>query len=79
MTREPIEAKAARLLLEGRVHIVRVSRGDVGAHVQGDTGTRTVTWTRWGDWHCTCPARGRCSHLIAVRLVTQRPPIPKAR
>jgi hypothetical protein len=32
-----------------------------------------------GGWFCSCPAFGRCAHLIALQLVTVRPPLPPPR
>lgn len=68
-----VQAKADRLLAEGRVrHVDREPRGFT---VDGDTGAYHVSVGRYSTW-CTCPrARGiqpagtECSHgLAAVRL-----------
>ena len=72
MTRETADAKARRLLAEGRVLVTYVS-GDVArARVDGDTGTWEASHDA-GGWHCTCPARGRCSHAAALRMITTAP------
>ena len=71
MTPESVTAKAARLLTEGRVLVVRVDGELADAAVYGDAGTYHVSHDPAG-WRCTCPARGRCSHVAALRLVTTR-------
>lgn len=71
--REGIEVKGRRLLTEGRLNIDRVDGGLVVAHCKGDSGG--IHWLGhdpWkGEWRCTCEARSRCSHLVALQLVTQ--------
>jgi uncharacterized Zn finger protein len=73
---ENARAKGRRLLEEGRLTVERVDasgyvqatcRGDSAAvyHLGFDPGR--------GQWRCTCPARGRCAHLIALQLVTVQP------
>jgi hypothetical protein len=69
MLSEAIEAKAGRLLSEGKVFITWVSPGSVCAKVQGDTGLRQVC-LHSGRWSCSCPAWHGCSHLEAVMWVT---------
>jgi uncharacterized Zn finger protein len=68
MVRENAAAKAKRYLGEGRVILVHVSQGKVSARVRGDGAVWDVTFMN-GQWVCTCPARSRCSHLIATGLV----------
>lgn len=66
-----VSGKSARLLYTGRVHVPDVYR----VIVDGDTGQRTVTWEQ-GEWECDCPGylyRRTCSHVDAVRAVTQPP------
>lgn len=69
MTRENAAAKARRYLTEGRVVLERVDDEHVIAHVRGHATFHTCTHGR-GGWACTCQARGVCSHLLAVGLVT---------
>lgn len=69
MTRESVEDKARRLLVEGRVVVDAVQPGLVVAVVRGSGELYVVSWRR-GGWLCTCPVRGRCSHLLAVQTVT---------
>lgn len=64
--------KAARLLTEGRVLIVRVRLDLAIAIVQGDSNTYDVRYDP-GGWSCSCAAmRPDCSHIDAVRAVTVR-------
>jgi hypothetical protein len=59
-----IEQKAERLLLDRSV----VIKADA-ARVKGDHGEYSVIF-RDGRWWCSCPARKKCSHILAVELVT---------
>jgi uncharacterized Zn finger protein len=68
MTRESAEAKARRYLGEGRLIVLRVVPGAVDATVRGDGQVYEVRY-RTGEWTCTCQARGRCSHKLALGLV----------
>lgn len=68
MPRENAAAKAARYLVAGRVVVTAVSPGRARAVVRGDGRLYRVT-VNGPDWTCTCPARGRCSHQLAVGLV----------
>jgi len=43
------------------------------AQVRGDGEMYTVTGDPAG-WSCTCPARGRCCHQLAVGLVVDLSP-----
>lgn len=69
MARESIHVKACRYLAEGRVVVGLVDRGRVVACVRGSGAIYEVHHDR-DLWWCTCPARGRCAHLLAVQLVT---------
>jgi uncharacterized Zn finger protein len=66
---EAVTDKARRLLADGAVFIRLVQPEIVRASVRGDHGIHTIELER-GRWWCTCEARGDCSHLVAVRLVT---------
>ena len=75
---ESADVKARRLLSEARL-VVRVvgdtSRaGLIVAECRGDSGEiYTLGYDpRKQEWRCSCPAHGRCSHLIALQLVTVR-------
>lgn len=67
-----IAAKAARLLIEGRVHVVQAGHGHPGrAIVTGDHAAYEVV-VDGGRVVCPCPARvTRCSHAAAVALVVE--------
>lgn len=69
MTRESADSKGRRYVMEGRVVITDAGPGYVDASVRGDGALHCVTYRR-GGWSCTCPSRGRCSHLTAVGLCT---------
>lgn len=68
--RENHQSKGRRYLLEGRVCVRHVSREGIRAHVRGQGDRYRVEWTPAAGWSCTCPARSRCAHLVAVQLVT---------
>lgn len=68
MSRESADDKARRYLTEGRVTVVAVAAERVDAIVKGDGALWQVTYRR-GGWHCPCPSRGRCAHLLALGLI----------
>ena len=76
MTRESADVKGRRMLTEGRLTVTRInnsmdSDGVISGRCRGDDGAvYSVRWTLHGGWHCTCPAKGNCSHLVALKLVT---------
>jgi uncharacterized Zn finger protein len=73
--RENARAKAGRLLVEGRIEIVRLDGHGCLALVRGDSGEiRTVRFER-GVWTCDCPALGYCSHAMACALVVVVPAV----
>jgi uncharacterized Zn finger protein len=64
--------KARALLADGHVQILSADESHVAARVRGSTGIYDTAWY-FGQWTCTCAAYGRCSHELAVELVTLRP------
>jgi hypothetical protein len=72
LTRETTLEKAARLLVAGRLRVVEVEHGRVRASCRGDHGAYDLGG-EGGVWSCSCPARGDCSHLRALRLVVDQP------
>lgn len=74
MTRESAESKGRRYLIEGRLVIEAVDHRRVVASVRG-SGEIYATGYSPGGWFCSCPAQGRCSHLVALQLVTVAPPV----
>lgn len=72
---EGAEAKGRRLLTEGRLIVMSVTAsGRVVATCRGDSGEVYDLGydERRGQWRCTCPARSKCAHLVALQLVTVR-------
>ena len=68
MTRESAEAKGRRYLTEGRLVVEAAGPGYFTATARGNSGIHVVTYGR-GGWHCTCPARGLCAHLVAAHRI----------
>jgi uncharacterized Zn finger protein len=65
-------AKAERLLVSGRVVIVRADGRHIRAIVRGDTEGFHVVEHDDGRWTCDCSRApyGQCSHRRAAMLVT---------
>ena len=72
--------RAARLLRERRLHILRVDEGGlVVGECKGDSGT--VWKLGWDpnkrEWRCQCPASAKfkrtCAHLVSLQSVVTRP------
>ena len=78
MTRENAAGKARRYLLEGRVVLLTVTTDTVAAVVRGDAALHRVDHDPRRGWRCSCPAIGRCSHLLAVGLVVAVGSMPRA-
>lgn len=73
-TRENVAEKGRRYLTEARLVVEHVDGQTVRAQCRGDSGAiyeLGFDHVRV-EWHCTCPARGRCAHLVALMLVTVR-------
>ncbi len=73
MPREGVEAKGRRLLAEGRLVLDLVDRevDVVRATCRGSGALHRLGYElRRGGWYCDCAARSRCSHLVALELVT---------
>jgi hypothetical protein len=74
--RENAAAKGRRLLAEGRLRVTLVAGGVIAATCLGDSAEQyQLGFEAWRGWHCSCPARGRCSHLSGLMLVTIRPAV----
>jgi len=79
MSRENAQAKGRRMLTEGRLRVLRIERsGLIVAECRGDSGeVYTLGFEpMWGQWRCSCPAKGVCSHLQALMLVVVKQPAP---
>jgi hypothetical protein len=70
MTREDAASKARRIVGEGRLIVRELDEhaGTVMGEVRGD-GAVWITGRDERGWFCDCPARGRCSHQLALGLV----------
>jgi uncharacterized Zn finger protein len=70
--------KAKRLLVEGRLIVRTVGDPErqslIVAECRGDSGEvyHLGFDPAQTEWRCSCPAHGRCSHLIALQLVAVR-------
>jgi hypothetical protein len=67
--RENAETKGRRYLVEGRLLVERVDSNGIVATCRGN-GAKYRLGHNGTVWGCTCRARGICSHLTALRLVT---------
>jgi hypothetical protein len=72
--------KALRYVSERRLTVLRVERAIVVAECKGDSGEvyKLGFDPRDSQWRCTCEASAKfhreCSHLMALKLVTVKPP-----
>jgi hypothetical protein len=71
-SREGIESKGRRLLLEHRLRVLSVHAGRIRAECRGSDAVYRLGFSE-GHWWCHCPARGRCAHLVALQAVTTVP------
>lgn len=69
MPREDATTKGRRYVSEGRLVVQEVTPARIRAVCRGSGTVHLLGWGR-GSWWCSCPARGLCSHLVALRLVT---------
>ena len=82
MARENAEDKGRRLLAEGRLRVKLAGypgRFPIVAECVGDSAeTYVVAFDNDEQaFTCTCPAKQRCSHIVALALVVMRPPKPR--
>lgn len=70
-TRENAQEKGRRLLVAGRLRVLRVDGDLIVATCRGDSGGIYDLGFDPGNrqWRCTCPARTACSHLHALWAV----------
>jgi hypothetical protein len=73
VARESAFVKGRRLLVEGRLVVRSAGPAGIRALCRSDSGEFYRLGTDNGSWQCSCPAVGRCSHLVALQLVTVRP------
>ena len=67
--RENAAGKGRRYLTEGRVLVLSVTADSVSAVARGDGALHRVDYDPRRGWRCSCPAIGRCCHLLAIGLV----------
>lgn len=75
MPRENADAKGKRYVAEGRLTVKVVdfksgTRFPIVAECRGTDQTYRLGFDAQDGWRCTCEARGRCAHLVALGLVT---------
>jgi uncharacterized Zn finger protein len=70
--RENVELKGRRYLTEGRLLVHQVTPNEIRATARGNGWVYALGFNE-GSWFCGCPAIGRCSHLVALQLVTTAP------
>ena len=61
--------KAMRLLVTGRLRVLRLDAGFIAAECRGDSGHIYKLGWDGNLWTCSCPARSDCSHLNALWAV----------
>lgn len=57
-------------MVEGRLMVERVAPSVIGAACRGNGGVYRLGYSSQSGWWCECAARGECSHLVALKLVT---------
>lgn len=70
MPPEDVLSKARRYLGEGRLTITAVNAAEIRAVCRGDGRHHHLGYNYIDGWHCDCPARVTCCHLVALRHVT---------
>jgi hypothetical protein len=70
--RESAASKACRYLAEGRLTVERVDQTIVRASCRGSGAVYQVSWSPDSSWACSCPAKTRCAHLLALQAVVVR-------
>jgi hypothetical protein len=73
MPRENATAKALRVLVRLASTFRLADNRRILAWCRGDSAEVYDVGYDRGGWFCSCPALGRCSHLIALMRVTVRP------
>jgi hypothetical protein len=72
--RESVELKSARYLVEGRLTVLLVDKTAIIAECRGAGSIYRLGYNAVHGWNCSCPAKGRCAHLVALQNVTVQPP-----
>jgi uncharacterized Zn finger protein len=71
--RENAEQKGRRYAVEGRLLVRHVTEDRIEASCHGNGEVYSLGLTPSGRWWCSCPAVGRCCHLVALQLVCVAP------
>lgn len=66
--RESVDIKGRRYLIEGRLQVLSVNGPVVQAICRGNGQLYRLGHDDQG-YFCDCPARSKCSHLVALQLV----------
>lgn len=62
------------MLAEGRLVLRRVDETEIRAVCRGDSGElHELGFLSEAGWFCSCPARTKCGHLVALELVCVAP------
>lgn len=72
MTVENHQTKGRRYVTEGRLRVMLVQSDRIYAECRGQGEVWHCGYAK-RRWWCDCPARTRCSHLVALQLVTAAP------
>lgn len=82
---QAVQAKAAKILLEGRVKVKHLQALGDGhwifqAHVSPSVpGDPYIVRFNANGWHCDCPARVQiCAHVLACQTITDFEPVNSA-
>ncbi len=67
---DDIDSRARVYLAEGRLTVVYVDGGYIGAVCAGQSGTHHLGFDPQRGWWCSCGTPGDCAHLTALRMVT---------
>ena len=70
--RESAASKAVRYLGEARLTVEQVDNDLIRAVCRGSGAIYDVGWTPAFGWSCSCPAKTRCAHMLALMAVTVR-------
>jgi hypothetical protein len=72
---ENFREKGRRYVAEGRLRILELNEADgvAVADCRGDGAIWSLGYDSRG-WWCSCPAKTRCAHLIALGLVSALEP-----
>ena len=76
--REDAKTRGRLLLAEGRLRVLDVDEygGSATAECRSNSGAvYTLGRSEETGWFCSCPAKTRCAHLVALQLVVVLEPL----